>query len=220
MVANGHLACLCGHGAVWICCAGMDWPSADSRRSTGNVDYQVWAAIGWVGIFCPSNLSLLFCSDEGAKMKSVVDRFLDKISPEPNTGCWLWTASLDHHGYGQFNNGHTMVKAHRFCFSEIAKRHLPSDLTLDHLCRVRSCVNPDHLEPVTLSENGKRGLGAASLNRSKTHCKNGHKFDAANTRITLERGNIRRKCRACHCAGVKKSYRRNKMFQVTKVAKP
>ena len=75
--------------------------------------------------------------------------------PEPNTGCWLWLGGLNQKGYPQFKHQQRTWRAHRFMY-ERAKGPLPEGLTLDHLCRVRSCVNPDHLEPVTHAENCRR----------------------------------------------------------------
>jgi len=74
--------------------------------------------------------------------------------PEPNSGCWLWLGSISKKGYGKGPNGR---HAHRTIF-EHYKGPIPNKLELDHKCRVRSCVNPDHLEPVTTKVNVHRGL--------------------------------------------------------------
>ena len=109
-------------------------------------------------------------------------------------GCWLWTGSINESGYGlliekaggkQINH-----RAHRWSY-EYHIGPIPDGLVLDHLCRVRRCVNPDHLEPVTDAENIRRGV---SWNGSKTHCKRGHEFTSENTGI--QNGN-HRFCRAC-----------------------
>jgi hypothetical protein len=84
------------------------------------------------------------------------DRFIQKYVPEPNTGCWLWTGYVDRHGYGQFK-GAKQGSAHRWSY-EYHAGPIPEGLQLDHLCRVRSCVNPAHLEPVTCRVNVSRGL--------------------------------------------------------------
>lgn len=117
-------------------------------------------------------------------------RFWRYVSPEPNSGCWLWTGGIRSGGYGAFHNGHDMEPAHRFSY-RIHKAEIPDSLVLDHLCRVRCCVNPDHLEPVTNLENIRRGV---NWQKSKTHCKRGHAFTPENTRN--ERYGARR-CRAC-----------------------
>lgn len=120
-------------------------------------------------------------------------RILDKISPEPMTGCWIWKASLSRDGYGYIGFGGRVQKAHRVVY-EFYKGEIPEGLEIDHLCRVRCCVNPDHLEPVTHRENMRRSpvfpqntrkaLAAShSARRSMTHCKRGHGLVENNIRI-------------------------------------
>jgi hypothetical protein len=133
----------------------------------------------------------------------IIERFMKFVSPEPNSGCWLWLASTDGGGYGQFQIGRwraqKMVRAHRLSY-ELHVGPIPRGLHIDHLCRVRSCVNPKHLEPVTKRENERRGLGGknggmatAAIQRAKTHCPYGHEYTPANT-IGGRRG---RACREC-----------------------
>lgn len=101
-------------------------------------------------------------------------------------GCWLWTRTLDE-GYGSYNLNGVKHKAHRYAYEAVVGP-IPDGLFLDHLCRVRNCVNPMHLEPVTHKVNMERGLTA-----TKTRCKYGHDFTEANT--YLYEG--RRYCRTC-----------------------
>lgn len=75
--------------------------------------------------------------------------------PEPNTGCWLYT-NVFNNGYGQIQINGRDTLAHRTAY-EYFKGPIPEGLELDHLCRTKACVNPDHLEPVTRSENVRRG---------------------------------------------------------------
>src|SRR3990167_6386730 len=125
---------------------------------------------------------------------SLSDRILGQSQPEPNSGCWLWTGADDGNGYGTLTVGRVMRKAHLYSY-EAFVGPIPEGLQLDHLCRVRCCVNPDHLEPVTQRENILRGMGIAAVNARKTFCKHGHEFSAENTRV---RKNGTRQCRACH----------------------
>jgi len=104
------------------------------------------------------------------------DRFWDKVSPEPNTDCWLWTASTTN-GYGDFHLDRKIRRAHRVSFVALVGE-VPTGLVLDHVakrgCCGPSCVNPHHLQPVTQRENLLRGRGFAARQARQTHCKNGH----------------------------------------------
>lgn len=129
-------------------------------------------------------------------------RVFDKIMPCPLTGCWLWTAYIGPNGYGYINQGNRRPNtAHRVVYEAI-KGPVPDGLELDHLCRVRSCANPAHLEPVTSAENTRRGLAGAN-NRAKTHCPKGHPFSGDNLYIYP---NGRRGCNACIRANGKVQY--------------
>jgi hypothetical protein len=116
------------------------------------------------------------------------------------TGCWLWTASQTYAGYGRLQvtdeaGRSTAWGAHRAAYVAWVGP-VPDGLHLDHLCRVRHCVNPRHLEPVTNEENLKRSpITHTSINMGRTHCKHGHEFTAANTYAT--RGGRGRACRQC-----------------------
>ena len=110
-----------------------------------------------------------------------------KIAFDP--GCWLWIASCKDNGYGQFNDGVRTWNAHRLVF-QLAGGNVDQDQELDHLCRVRRCVNPAHLEPVTRAVNLRRQFEVI------THCPQGHEYSEANT--YLWRGF--RHCRACRAA--------------------
>jgi hypothetical protein len=126
-------------------------------------------------------------------------RFWAKVQPDPEAECWLWTAGLYPSGYGQFRVGSVTdgtrrrVSAHRFAYEALVET-VKEGLDMDHLCRVRSCCNPKHLEPVTRRENLLRGETIPSRNAGKTHCSHGHPFDAKNTRINKDGS---RTCRRC-----------------------
>ena len=106
--------------------------------------------------------------------------------------CWLWRGGVSR-GYGMFSKRPGMAIAHRWLFKTL--RWDPGDLTLDHLCRNRDCVNVfDHLEPVSMGENIRRGYGIPGCNARKTHCKWGHPFSEENTLVAKDG---RRACREC-----------------------
>lgn len=126
--------------------------------------------------------------------KTIEERFWPKV--QKTEDCWLWTAATAR-GYGKFSfgtlaNPSRMVHAHRFSY-ELLVGPIPDGLELDHLCRVKLCVNPAHLEPVTHQENTRRAPSNSAALLARTHCVNGHLWDAANTRT--QRG--WRLCRAC-----------------------
>lgn len=83
-------------------------------------------------------------------------RFMEKV--RIIDGCWVWIGAITWDGYGRFRLPDKTVKAHRWSYQHFVGR-LPDGLTVDHLCGTRSCVNPNHLEPVTMVENLNRGDG-------------------------------------------------------------
>lgn len=117
-------------------------------------------------------------------------KFVDHAS-----GCWLWTACLTKNGYGRFSWDGKVRLAHRVAY-ELLVGPIPEGLEIDHLCRVRHCVNPDHLEPVTRRENIHRGFGITAVHARKTHCPKGHEYTEDNLLLSaLDRGN--RVCKTC-----------------------
>lgn len=114
-------------------------------------------------------------------------------TPEPNTGCWLWNRSCSGDGYGRVRYNRRQVGAHRL-FYELAKGAIPPGLTIDHLCRVITCVNPDHMEVVPIRVNTLRGTSPIAENARKTRCKRGHEFTPENTFVPHQGG---RQCAAC-----------------------
>lgn len=115
------------------------------------------------------------------KKKSFEDRMLEHVMPEPNTGCWIWTGFTDRDGYGRAaSTGKSPQPAHRWVYS-VMVGDIPRGLHLDHKCKQRCCVNPDHLEPVTPRENLMRSQTLQKINAEKTHCIHGHPFNEENT---------------------------------------
>ncbi len=126
-----------------------------------------------------------------------------RICPEPNTGCWIWLGNLRPDGYGRvWRKGN--ILAHRFVF-EYCRGPIPFGLTIDHLCRNHWCVNPIHLEAVSVRTNIQRG------GRSRqTHCVHGHEFTPGNTYIEYRKDGIHRACRFCHNNHAKIRYHRRR----------
>jgi hypothetical protein len=125
-------------------------------------------------------------------------RFWSKVQPVPVTGCWLWTAADNGKGYGIFKAGLSsaprsgLVYVHRLAFERLVSR-IPPGVEIDHLCRVRECVNPCHLEAVTHRENVLRGTSPVAAQVLQTHCKRGHEFTNENTYWQGRK----RSCRIC-----------------------
>jgi len=124
-------------------------------------------------------------------LADVKDRFMQHVSPEPNSGCWLWTGVIGPKGYGHgfIGKGRTR-SAHRAAY-ELFVGPIPDGVEIDHKCRVRSCVNPKHFDLVPHRVNVQRGIAVGEAGRDashkrqaeRTHCKNGHEFTEQNTRI-------------------------------------
>lgn len=116
---------------------------------------------------------------------STEERFFALVQSEGE--CWAWRGAVDQGGYGVFRSGRQTVRAHRWAY-EFLRCGIPDGLHLDHLCRNRACINPWHLEPVTVTENLRRGVAA----RLGDHCTKGHSY--AETAIVY---NGKRQCRTC-----------------------
>lgn len=130
------------------------------------------------------------------------DRFMGYVSPEPLTGCWLWTGGVVSGGYGKFFSDNHTTLAHRWAYEHF-KGIIPNTLQLDHKCRVRCCVNPDHLEPVTARENLLRGIGPSANNSRKTNCIHGHPLKGYNVQHFKNHPN-KRGCRLCRLETVRR----------------
>lgn len=122
--------------------------------------------------------------------RELADRFWSYV--HKTDGCWLWTGGLMNKGYGTFWAGRSL-RAHRVAY-ELCIGPIPEGLTLDHLCRVRRCVNPAHLEPVTIRENVMRGEGITAALAARDYCVNGHPLTGDNLRIDAHG---HRRCRTC-----------------------
>ncbi len=133
--------------------------------------------------FCSKSCRLVGRRVRQPSTEPYIHKFFRYIQPNIRTGCWLWLAGIDKEGYGIFWVRRNAL-AHRWAY-EYFIGPIPKHLELDHLCRVRSCANPHHVEAVTHAENVARSAWAVSLT-----CKYGHPFD-----IVLKDGG--RDCRTC-----------------------
>lgn len=137
-------------------------------------------------------------------------RFWRKVSiPKDETQCWEWVGGKISAGYGAFHpEKNKTILAHRWSYEQ-AKGKIPDGLHIDHLCRNRSCVNPDHLEAVTNQENLSRGYGYRLRNGMSDSCKRGHKYTPENTYRNPNRDSDIR-CRECARIRDKKRVPRNR----------
>lgn len=126
----------------------------------------------------------------------VAQRFEEKYIPEPNTGCWLWIGQIMQNGYSRMYVGSadhsSLHKLGHIVSFLLYKGSIPKGLEIDHLCRIRHCVNPTHLEAVTHRRNMERAYFAI-----QTHCFRGHKYTTENTRHYKHKNKNRRVCRKC-----------------------
>ncbi len=141
---------------------------------------------------------------------TTIERFYSHVAFEPTSGCWIWTASLNHDGYGQMSFYDAELYKTKGALSRIERAHcvawelfvgpIPEGKEIDHKCSVRCCVNPKHLEPVTHPENIARGRSGRPQ-AERTHCKRGHPFAGDNlTEIhKMVNGTMRtyRVCKTC-----------------------
>lgn len=151
-------------------------------------------------------------------MPSVVVRVLQKIivgsisaarrDLEP---CWLWVGSTNQDGYGVIRLKDDTEKwitrvVHRL-FYNLYFKSVPSDMELDHLCRVRNCCNFWHFEVVTHGENTRRGTHTGGASRAKTRCPQGHPLEEGNLVVWMAKKGLRR-CLICQRRQMRESYRR------------
>lgn len=133
--------------------------------------------------------------------ESLPGRFWSKVLSVDD--CWIWIGYRNRDGYGIFRlNGFSML-SHKVAYQAFVGA-VPSGLELDHLCRVRACANPSHLETVTHLENTRRG--ECGYRKLWTHCIHGHQFTEANTYITPDG---KRACRECRVRAQAEFRRRN-----------
>ncbi|MPZ13755.1 MAG: HNH endonuclease [Chloroflexi bacterium] len=129
----------------------------------------------------------------GPPPKTNEERFWPKVLRDPETECWNWLGAIGN-GYGRFGVYHDGMRlAHRFSY-QLLVGPIPDGLTIDHLCRNTTCVNPAHLEPVPIHVNLLRGDTIPGLNARKTHCPKGHPYKGRNLYLAKDGA---RRCRTC-----------------------
>jgi len=136
--------------------------------------------------------------------KSFQVRFWDKI--KITDSCWEWKGRTEY-GYGRIDIDGKQVRVHRLSY-ELFCNDIPDKLVIDHLCRNRACVNPEHLEVVTNKENILRGMGASAINSRKTHCPKKHPLSGENLYIDSSTGG--RRCLICKREKARLWKRKNK----------
>lgn len=138
----------------------------------------------------------------GRPRKPPLERLRQHTEAGPD-GCILWTGALTKDGYGKvtiprdgedWRQGLRTLHAHILAW-ELLVGPIPDGLDLDHLCRVRRCVNVGHLEAVTSAENILRGMGAAAINARKTECIHHHPLTGANLYVAPNGWRFCRQCR-------------------------
>lgn len=118
--------------------------------------------------------------------------------------CWIWLGYTNPNGYGEFHYRRRRQMAHRYAYGQLVGP-IPAGLHIDHLCRTHACVNPAHMEPVTIAENVLRGVGFSAKNAKKTHCPSGHPYSGEN--LYVDRHGYRY-CKACNRINRAKCYAR------------
>ncbi len=137
------------------------------------------------------------------------ERFMSFVSIQPS-GCWLWAGRLDP-DYGRFTVHGVTIRCPRAAWL-VLRGPIPDGFEPDHLCRLKPCVNPDHMELVTHLENIRRGDAGKHLS-DRTHCPQGHPYDEANTYLNP---NGSRKCRICRAAmNIRKRRREGRRERLT-----
>lgn len=139
---------------------------------------------------------------ESTRGMPVTERIRANVIVDDN-GCWRWLLYKLPNGYGMIGMGHACKKYVHRVAHEAWKGPIPPGLVIDHLCRVRDCCNPEHLEAVTPSQNTMRGDTRPVRLAARSECSQGHEYTPENTR--MRKDNNGRRCVTC----VRESSRRN-----------
>lgn len=146
------------------------------------------------------------------------DRFWSKVDKQ-FLGCWLWNQKIGKNGYASFHAKGKTTTAHRYSY-QIFFGKVQDNLHIDHICRTRHCVNPDHLEAVTVKENVvERSMGLTGFNSRKTKCKKGHELSGDNLKILKSNGKESRRCITCVNDEQRERWRKNNPYAITRKLK-
>ena len=165
----------------------------------------------------PEQLSLDFTAVKRPAIRPlemIPEAVVARIAFCPNPGCWLWYGARNRDGYGSLRLEQRTISAHVYVRGLLVGS-TTDGLELHHTCETKCCVNPEHLEEVSRSEHRKRHPEllrkaqevAWAVNRSKTHCKQGHPYSGYNLIIRKDRPGYR-DCRACGLEAQRKRQRR------------
>jgi hypothetical protein len=137
--------------------------------------------------------------------RALLERLFSRTIRGPG-GCWLWTGGKSD-GYAMLRVQGRMVRLHRTVYEQLVGP-VPSGLEIDHLCRVRCCLNPEHMEPVAKRVNILRGEGACAVHARKVTCVRGHPLSGEN--LEIEGGKFRR-CKQCRRDGQMRRWRERRV---------
>ena len=124
---------------------------------------------------------------------STEDRFFKYVEGRFSPDCWIWSGGKNPGGYGRIHEPRrsgSVILAHRFSFEFHKHKLLPGE-QLHHVCRNRSCVNPDHLQVVTIENHPDAGN---VINKNKTHCIHGHELSPENTYSYVDKRCVQKRC--------------------------
>ena len=143
---------------------------------------------------------------------NVIDKILSCVEPFNDKGCLLYLGHITEQGYGRIKIKDKSYRVHRLIFEHF---HGPLAVGLmpDHLCRVRHCIHPDHMEAVTNRVNLMRGVSPSAICARKTHCSKGHPYGEESS-VTPNRSKARRICRICDRAQNKIQYDKRKLARL------
>lgn len=190
-------------------------------------DIEVTCKICGKGFFVKPYKNRLFCSractainqheNREYPKQDLLTRMMSSIKVDPETGCWIWQKGLHKAGYAKVKIRDRAIRQDlggHVVLYELMRGKVPEGLELDHLCRVRACVNPYHMEAVTHRVNMLRSpICPAAINARRTHCVNGHEFTQENTYLRALRSSTvgakrGRMCITCRDARARARYRR------------